>query len=129
MFLKPKFKDKEISWCPLCEIYIVSCEKCSGTSCNCKCCDECKNDQDEFVKLHPWPEYWMSEDERKVIEKYKRIKHLLEECLSDGRGLDLEWLYYNGKFCGRDWEILDLKFEPYETACEKTPEKFTFLKK
>ena len=125
---EPLWKDKyKIYWCDMCNVWSISCSKCQGSSCNCGGCPECLEDLKEFVKVNPWPEYYMNEQERKTVEKYKRIQQLLGECLKAGcSGLDLEWLYYSGKFCDNDWEILDLKFEPYKTAALKYPEKFTF---
>lgn len=77
-------------------------------------CEECKKDQEEFDALHPWPDHYLSEEERKTVNKYKRIKQLLEDCLENGRGLDYQWLYDNGKFCPNDWELLGLKFPKYD---------------
>lgn len=104
-----------VRWCDLCRVYVMCCQKCKGTSCNCKCCDSCRKDQEDFQALKPWPEYYMSEAERKVIVKYWRYHHLLAECIIENQsGLDLEWCYKQGKFCPNDWETLGLTFPPYE---------------
>lgn len=128
--MKPMWRKKyRIFWCDLCETYSAGCDHCHGSSCNCMCCEKCRKDLEDFNKLNPRPSSNMLPEETKVVEKYLRLKRLLKECLEENQsGLDMEWLYYNGRFCDSDWETLDLKFEPYETATVKYPEKFTYLK-
>lgn len=120
-----------IIWCDLCNTYSAGCPdpKCHGSSCNCGGCKKCLKDLEDFKKLHPRPDYYMTKEEQKIVEKYYRLKSLLKTCLVKNQsGLDLEWCYYNGKFCDNDWELLDLKFERYNIAWKKYPKKFPFLK-
>jgi hypothetical protein len=92
-------------------------------------CDECKKDIQEFCDFHPYPEYYMTKEERAVADKYRRLKKLIKTCFEENNSaLDWDWLYYNGKFCDNDWDVFNLKYENYNTATKKYPEKFPYLK-
>ena len=129
---EPLWKEKyKISWCDLCQTFSASCPEkdCHGSSCNCGGCEKCIEDLKEFNKTKPWPVGYLTDQERLVIEKYRQIKRFLSEGYKEGQfGIDWDRLYYNGRLCENDWELFDLKYEPYDTACSK-PEnagKFKF---
>jgi hypothetical protein len=96
---RPKFRGRKIGWCDLCEVFTISCKKCSGTNCNCMCCDDCRKDQEDFKNLHPWPEFFMTNEERKTIEKYRAIKRMLPEFLSEERPFNAAEAKDKGRWC------------------------------
>ena len=81
-----RFRGRAIEWCDLCEVFIISCDKCQGTNCNCMACDHCRKDQQDINALGVAPEQFMSEAERRIVEKYKSIKRHLPECLAKEHG-------------------------------------------
>ncbi len=48
--LAEKYRDRW-KWCTLCRVAIVGFDCCSGTTCNCRQCDQCKVAQDEVREL------------------------------------------------------------------------------
>ena len=87
----PTWRGYKITWCDLCNVYIIGCkdEKCRGSSCNGCGCDKCVQDHNDFNALHPQPEYYMTEAERDVVEKYDLIKRMLREQLGEGKSFNL----------------------------------------
>ena len=126
----PMWKGKyKIHWCDLCQTYSAGCPDCSGSSCNCMGCEKCSEDTQEFSKTKPWPTHYLSEEDKLAVERHNQIKRWLRDGYLEGQyGLDWDWLYYHGKFCGNDWELFNLKYEPYETALLKpeNTEKWKF---
>ncbi len=109
----PSWRGREVTWCPLCEVFIVACKKCSGTSCNCMACDECRQDQQDFNKLRPFPEAHLPKEDLAAVDRYKRIKHLLFTCLTEnGTGINWEWLAFHGKLSPNDIDVFKLHHLP-----------------
>jgi hypothetical protein len=104
---EPLYKEKyELDWCDLCEAIIIKCPDCEGTSCNCMGCEKCLPDQREFDKHKNQPSQYMTEDENKAVDKHRRLKKYIFECLRHGFDeINWEWLYREGKHCQSDFDV------------------------
>ncbi len=128
---EPTWGGFKFFWCDLCECYSIECPTGMCSSCNSAVCEDCKEIQEKFKACNPSPiSYVINDDEKKAVNKYLRIKQLLRDCLSENQtGFDLDWLYYSGKLCPRDWETFDelaMNYTPYDVAIMEHPEKFKF---
>jgi methionyl-tRNA synthetase len=86
---KGKYK---VTWCDLCKTYIIGCTdpNCDGTSCNGAGCDKCIDDHNEFNKLKTSPYEYLSEEERKVLEKNNLLKKYIYDSLCVGES-QINW--------------------------------------
>ena len=74
----------EIDWCNLCNVFIISCPECKGTTCNCHSCEKCSENFDDFNKAKTRIHDYLTEEEIEVYEKCMQLKKLIEESLARG---------------------------------------------
>lgn len=107
IFNGAKWKDKYfVDWCDLCNVAIISCEACGGTTCNCHACEKCSKDFDEFFKLKRHVEDYLTEEEKLIYQKCLRIKKHMIGSLSKGES-EINWqkMYEQGKFSRWEEEL------------------------
>jgi hypothetical protein len=115
----PKYtwRGHPLSWCELCGVYSVSFDCCKNGSCGGGGCEKCHDESAEFSKEYKtWPEYYLTDEEIKAVEKYKAIKKFIPVCIDAGfKEINFEYLDEKGLMSLRDMEHLRK-----QQVCEET---------
>ena len=110
MLEKPKYKQYDISWCDLCDRFIISCNYCNGASCNGSSCDKCHDDFTEFNLGNVSVLDYLTEQEIRVYDKIRSIKRLMLHEMNNGiYNLDFEKLHREGSLCKNDLDYFGLE--------------------
>ena len=105
IFGNPKWGRYDITYCELCDVIIIICPDCKNTTCNGMGCKKCYDDFKEFRRLKNQVEDYLSEEERKVLQKSRRLKRKIIECMEMGwKEVDFKKLKEKGHWCEMDDE-------------------------
>ena len=103
-----QWKNKyEISYCNLCDCFIIACPVCKNSSCNGSGCKECFDDFNEFSHeiKHRITDY-LDESEKLVYQKTKQLKKFMLHSLgSDEKQIDFKKLAINGYMSQDDQDL------------------------
>jgi hypothetical protein len=100
---KGKNREYSVSWCDLCDVAIISCEDCHGSTCNCMSCEKCSEDFEEFCKYKRCVEDYLTGEEIKIYQKCLQIrKHILETIQIGEKEID--WNKLNERGDLSEWE-------------------------
>ena len=91
IFFNKKWKNKyTVDWCNLCDVAIISCPFCEGTTCNSHSCDKCKDDFEEFRKYRRTVFDYLTKDEIKIYEKCLELKKFILQTIPENEK-EINW--------------------------------------
>lgn len=98
----------DLFYCETCGIFSIQCKECKSSYCGASGnCDKCKEEFINFTKkkTSPFDYLSLSNEEYKVIYKWRRMKNLMKESLARGENeLDWQKLKENGELSNVDLE-------------------------
>ncbi len=86
IFESRRWKGKyKITYCEMCDSASIVCPICNSGSCSCGGCPECLEDMREYsATCKDRVQNYLTEEEKKIFEKARRIKQHMMDSLRDG---------------------------------------------